>query len=399
MSFTLMGLLQFLEFDFIPSFDQLRTVWILSIFNGFLSLVCDFLLVHARMLHRRRLFAVGALLGSCATLVVTIVLVVFLKYGIVGIALGQFSANAAVMAVIGIGLRNSYRLRFQSEMLVIVLKYSLPIVPGFCFGFFSSYIGKLFIYGSMGPAEVAILAICYKVTAGLLVFTQAFRMAWQPIAMAYIGEERHGDYYCRSMRVFLVAAFAGIVLTVATAKYLVLFLAPANYYRAIYYIPLFAIASVVAEAGANLELGNQISKKTFWLSIAAFLGFATNIGVLVILMGKFPLLAVAVGVLTSGLLSSVVTYISSRHNYLIHYDNKAFVIFGCGCCAVESVSVMMDEMNILLYWVVLAGIGVMVLSGMMSKDDRADLVRALDGYLPLASRIERGVAFFKRGLS
>lgn len=389
LSFIAAGLLGFITFDFVPPFGGLRAVWILAVFNGFLSLVGELLLVHARMLLRRRLFAAGALMSSVVTAAATILFVVPLKFGILGVTLGQLVAGVATIGIMLVGLRSAYRFRFDFKMLLNVLKYSLPIMPGFCLGFSSAYIGKFFIYGSLGAADVAILAICYKITTGLSFFTLGFRMAWQPVAMAYIGEERNEEYYTRSMRAFLVVTFAGIVATVATAKYLVWFLAPANYHSATVYVPLFTIAMGLLAAGDILQLGNQIAKKTIWISITALCGLSANVGVLTMLVGKYQLYAVPLGLLLSGLITATVAYVSSQRNYFIRYDHKAFMIFGCGCFAVWSVSLLMNRFHDAVCLVLLIGIGILTLWGLTTKDERYSLRQAVTAYVTSSLRLGR----------
>lgn len=320
-----------LEVEFLPSFLGNSTAWTLVLLNIPLTLAYDILLLQTRMLRWGRLFAFGAVGNIGLASVLCVAFTVIVPLGIVGVALGQLLGKLVPTLFLVVGLLDELDLRVQRGHLREMLKYTLPLVPGWWLAFSSAYVGRFFVYGTVGAEHSAILAIATKLVSVVGLFSVSFRMAWQPLAMGYIGEEGGHEFYVRSLRVFLAAAAFSAFGLCAFGPAALAVLAPASYAGANAYVPLFAVATIVAELEANLQLGNQIARKPHWISLGAAAGFAANAIVLATLTPRAGVWAVGLGLLASSLVRTLVTYVSGERNCHIPYDKRAFRLFAAGC--------------------------------------------------------------------
>lgn len=94
---------------------------------------------------------------------------------------------------------------------------------------------------------------------------------------------------------------------------------------------MFAVAALLRASTNNLQLGNQIAKKTYWMSISAFIAFAINVIILMFLTRPYGIFACGLAWIVSFTVQDVLLYVTAQISHHIPYDNKAFLflIFGC----------------------------------------------------------------------
>lgn len=329
--FLALGFLGNLELSFLPSFKANSSVWILAAISVPLALTYEILLLQTRMLRWKRLFALGALSNSLLSVTLSIFFVAALRWGIVGVVLGLVLGKLVGLLLLGWGLRREIEPRFDVEPFKELIRYSMPLVPGWWFAIGSTYLGRFFVFAELGSAESAILAVCMKVAGVIGLFTASFRLAWQPLAMAYIGDESGEVFYVRSMRLFMAGGIFCAFLLAAFLEPILAVLTPSPYSIVKYYFPLFAVGSLLGGTATNLQLGNQIARTTHWISISAISSVAINVIILIVFTKRYGIVAAGLALIVSSALKNVIMYISAQRNYYISYDKKAFLLFGLGC--------------------------------------------------------------------
>jgi O-antigen/teichoic acid export membrane protein len=380
--FIIAGLLGFLEIDIIPSFLGQKFAWIVAVVGVPMELAMELLMLQARMSHRKKLFAFGALFNSLSMALLCILFVIPLKLGIMGVLLGMTLSRTLTTVSLWIGLRNNFSLKFDRGIITEVFKYSLPIVPGWWFTILSLEIGRFFIYDSLGGVQLAILAIVLKITQIVMLFNMAFNMAWQPLAMAFIGKDKSEEFYIHSARYYMIISLVVLFGIVATAGLFVRFFAPASYASAVDYLPLFAIGMAIFGLSTSIQVGNQISKKTSWLSISSFCGLVANALITFLLLKRWGIYAAGWGLCASETVRIAMLYFSSQKNHYIKYDKSAFFLFAVGCVAAGLISRTRNWMAPWQYWLILGAACALIIYFMLRKNEK----KAIRQYL--AAKLE-----------
>lgn len=333
-----LGFSGLLEGRYIPSFESNSTAWTLMLLGIPVSLTYEILLLQTQMLRQKKCFFFGAVGNTLLSTLLCIVFTVFAHLGIVGVVLGQFLGKVLATSFLFIGLWREISFRYSCRVFAELMRYTAPLVPGWWLGFSSAYISRFFVYGAQGAAENAILAITTKLASVLGLFIVAFRTAWQPLAMSLIGKDDGEKFYIGSLRLFMAAGILSIFGLTFFAKPLLALLAPDSYRGAAMYVPYFLVGSIIGELEVNLQLGNQISKKTHWMSIGSIIAFMLNLAILTILTVRCGIYAAAMGLLFSFILKVSITYLSAQRNYRIPYDKRAFYLFCTSCFALLALS-------------------------------------------------------------
>ena len=329
--FLIVGFLGNIEPSFLPSLGGNASVWLLAAISVPLTLTYDVLLLQTRMLRWKRLFGLGALSNSLLSVAFSIFFVVALRWGILGVVLGLVLGKIVSVLLLGWGLRREVEARFDVGAFKELIRYSMPLVPGWWFAFGSTYMGRFFVFAELGSAESAIMAVCVKVAGIIGLFSTSFHLAWQPLAMAYIGDESGEVFYVRSMRLFIAGGLFCVFFLAAFAEPILAVLAPSSYGVVKYYFPLFAVGSLLSGTANNLQLGNQIAKTTYWISISSISCVAINAAILIVFTKSYGIVAAGLAWVISFAVKNVVMYVSAQRNYYISYDKKAFLLLGLGC--------------------------------------------------------------------
>jgi O-antigen/teichoic acid export membrane protein len=327
------GMAGLVEWSFVPSFQQHRTAWSMVLLMVPLTLAYDVLLLQARMLRWKRPFATGALSSVVVSAALSVLFVVVLGWGIVGVMLGLVLGKVCGVTWLLVDCWSEISWRIDRAVLKPLFSYSLPLVPGWWMSFGSAYIGRFFIFGVHGADANALLAISMKVTSAIGLFAVSFRSAWLPLAMSYIGETDGERFYVRSMRLFMAGSLGSTLCLAAFLHLILAVLMPGGYAVVELYFPLFAVATLIAECESNLQLGNQIAKKTHWISLGALLYLVVNLAILAWLTARFGVIAAGLGLTVASLAKAMTTYVSGQFFHRIPYDLRAMTWFGVGCLA------------------------------------------------------------------
>jgi len=328
----LAGMLGYLELSFAPLFSRNVGSWCLVLMMVPLSLLYDVLLLQARMLRRKRAFALGALGAVVVGATLNVILVASFNLGIPGVLGGLLAAKVVGTGLLAWELRRELTLRVEFDLLKPLLAYTLPLVPGWWLSFASAYVGRFFVYGTHGAEANALLALSMKVTSVIALFSISFRSAWLPLAMGAIGEAGSTQFYVRSMRVFMAGSFGSTVCLAGALGPILLILAP-GYAAVDLLFPLFAVGTLIGECESNFQLGNQIAKRTHWISIAAAVYLVVNVLVLLAFTASHAVGAAAAALCLASLGRVVVTYLSGQASWRIPYDERAIGLFAAGCVA------------------------------------------------------------------
>jgi O-antigen/teichoic acid export membrane protein len=337
----------FLELKFMPSFLAYRWIWTLAAITVPITFAFDILLVQAQMLRRKRQFFAGAFGNTFLLTVLSLVFTVFVPLGIFGVVLAQFLGKVIATALLFGGLWADVTFDFHGPILKELIGYSLPLVPGRWVGHADTYMSRFFVYASLGAAENAVLAITTKMAVVLGLFCVAFRTAWQPLAMSYIGNEGSDTFYVRSLRLLTAGGILSMYALTILSKPALVILAPGSYGAAELYVPFFLIGVLISEIDVNLQLGNQIAKKTGWISASSAAAIVMNIAVLAELTPRLGIYAACLGTLLSCVTRVTVTYFSAQRNCRIPYDKRSLAVLAaaCGMLAVLSLGRSFDLLN------------------------------------------------------
>jgi O-antigen/teichoic acid export membrane protein len=230
----------------------------------------------------RSLAFVGASLANVAvTIGVTLLLVVSLDKGAVGVIVGNFSGTLVVyLALLGFR-REQLGLEFDRGLLRAMNRFGIPLVPTALFLWVTNFSDRFFLVKLSDVAQAGLYSVGVRVASAMVLLLTAFRMAWPAFAYS-IREDDHAKRAYAFVLTYMtvVTSWLALVLTLL-APWLVHILAAPRFASASRVVGPLSFASVAFGAYIVIAIGvGRIRRTQFnWVvtGAAAIVNVALNL--------------------------------------------------------------------------------------------------------------------------
>ena len=237
------------------------------------------------------------------------------------------------------------------NLLKKILNYSLPLLLLGVTGIMNQTIDKIifpFIMPdrAVADSQLGIYGACFKVAMVMMVFTQAFRYAYEPFIFA---QNKGGDKrseYADAMKFFVIFSlliFLGIMLYLDILKYII----REDYWEGLAIVPVTLISFLFQGIFFNLSLWHKLIDKTKYGAYFTLIGLVITFGLNVLLV---PLCqqtigqgywGAAIASFTCYLTIMLISYYFGQKYYPIAYNLKSmglYFVVALGLYAVSKVS-------------------------------------------------------------
>lgn len=221
-----------------------------------------------------------------------------------------------------------FKYTFDKRLWRIMLRYSLPILVLGIAGIMNQTFDKMFypILAANRPAymeELGIYGAVFKIAIVMVMFTQAFRFAYEPFIFAKNKNEQ-GDAkttYALTMKYFIITSLL-IFLGVMYYIDIVSFLMPPAYFKGIHIVPVIMAAEVFFGVIFNLSLWYKLTDRTQWGAYLSIFGFVILATVNILFVPQYGYVACAWASFACYFAMMVASYIIGQHYYPIKYPLK-----------------------------------------------------------------------------
>lgn len=243
---------------------------------------------------------------------------------------------------------------FNPGLLRNMLRYSWPLLVLGVAGILSQNMGQLLIpYLFKGSEEAArtmvgIYGANLKIAIVMVMFTQAFRYAYEPFIFSQAkaeGESRERAY-CDAMKYFVIFGlliFLGVMYFLPVIKY---FESP-GYWGGLRVVPVMMMAELCFGVFFNLSLWYKLTDRTQWGMWFSLICFALMLGLnlwLIPLIGiPDGYLGAAWSALIAYFVVMVMSYFVGRHYYPLPYEVKRIGLY-------TGFAIVLYAVGELLYW-------------------------------------------------
>ena len=227
---------------------------------------------------------------------------------------------------------SGFKYTFDGALLKQMLRYSLPILILGLAGVFNQTADKIlfpFLFSDKVYAseQLGIYGACFKIAVIMVMFTQAFRFAYEPFIFARNKNEDNTRSYAEAMKYFIIFSlviFLGVMFYMDILKY---FVAPA-YYPGLKVVPIVMLGELFFGIYFNLSLWYKLSDKTQWGAYFSTIGCVATVSIIVFFAPKYGFMACAWASFACNLLMMVMSYVVGQKKFPIKYDMKsAFIYF------------------------------------------------------------------------
>lgn len=234
-----------------------------------------------------------------------------------------------------------------------MLRYSTPLLLLGLAGIFSQMADKILFPmllpdRSYAEQELGVYGACFKIAVIMVMFTQAFRYAYEPFFFHREagGEEEKKRSLAQAMKYFSIASLFAYVAVMATMDILKYTVAPA-YYAGLRIIPIVMWGEFMAGVYFNLSPWYKLTERTWWGGVISTLGCIVAVGIMVWGVPRYSYMACAWAAAISNTLMVVVSYLLGQKYYPIRYPLKdlSFYLF---LTAVATVAIIYSNQHFAL---------------------------------------------------
>jgi O-antigen/teichoic acid export membrane protein len=265
-------------------------------------------------------YSIASLTNVFVTIGMTILLVVVLDQGPLGVLVGNFSGTLVVYAVLLAYRRTQLGLEFDGRVFRNMIEWGMPLVPSVIALNAIDFADRFLLVRFKGQHELGLYAIGMRIAAALLFVLAAFRTAWPAFAYSIRedGEARRTYGFVLTYVTFF-SSWAALALGLA-APWLVRLLTTPSFYKGAEVVPILSFAFVVFGAYVVVvtSIGRVGRRGSNWIitGIAAVIGVLLNFA----LIPAFGMIGAAVSMLLSYFVIFLGMTWKAQRVFHVHYQ-------------------------------------------------------------------------------
>lgn len=307
-----------------------------------LSATISYVLEVLRLQMRPARYLLISAINVLSGMVLTLVLVVWLRLGLQGVYIGSACTNVIACAVAALTIRGSVGVTFSPARLRALLAYGVPLVPITVASWAIGMSSRFFIKAHTGLSDVGLFAAGNRVAQIMLLVVTAFTLAWGPFAFSIAQEQDARRTYAKVLT-FYAAGVGGLALALSLFAPLILRIAAIPVYaRAYQVVPPLALYYAVQGAYSIVAVGTSLSRKTIhlsWTTISAAI-VTLVLNAVLIRLPYMSLVGDALAMLVGQCMSVGLVYAVSQRLYPIPYERVKVI----ACLAALGVLVVLGQM-------------------------------------------------------
>lgn len=270
------------------------------------------------------LISIAQSFGSMAT---AIFIILIFKVGIFGIIAGTLIGSLC-SAVWGWWMARDY-LDFSSlntEWWPRLFKFGLPSLPLPFAGWLLSNSDRILIMNILGPEQMGIYAVGFKVALILALVVGSIRIAWQPIALDAIQTDKGKSLLRNASCAYFGLGFSATIVLSFFAPTIIEIISPPEYFKGYLVVGLLSLYFVFDGCLSITHLGLLKNKKTYLITIIAIGCTLVNFTISIWLITSIGILGGAIGSLIAVMLRSLVSLIYSESYYHVKFMNRTMCL-------------------------------------------------------------------------
>jgi O-antigen/teichoic acid export membrane protein len=250
-----------------------------------------------------------------------IYLIIFLRLGIEGVLYSELITGALYSLYVHIYTLNSTGLHFNIDKAKAVLKYSLPLMPGYLATFIRSNTDRIILRSYLGLAQLGVYSTVLKFSLLTgVIFHEPFMRIWAVKRME-IADTQEGPQTISKMFSFYMAVslFLGLFLSLEIPA-LIRLMTPEEFWVS----SMVAFFAVVSRIGFSsyfqFYFGLLYGKATAKISLIQIISAVINVGISITFIKHYGILGACIGSSLVYIIQCIITHFMAQKYYPIRYQ-------------------------------------------------------------------------------
>ncbi len=247
-----------------------------------------------RVEERSVAFVLASLSNVLLTIGATVLLVVVLDKGPLGVIVGNFTGTLLVYASLLGYRREQLGLELDRPLLREMNRFGLPLVPTALFLWLTNFSDRFFLIKLADAAEVGLYSVGVRLASAMVLLLTAFRMAWPAFAFSISDDEEAKRTYAWVLT-YLVVITAWVATALALlSPWLVRLLTKPDFYSASQVVGPLAFAAVAFAGYIVIAIGIGRARRTQFNWVITGAAAVINVVLNLILIPPYGMMGAAV---------------------------------------------------------------------------------------------------------
>ncbi len=217
-----------------------------------------------------------------------------------------------------------FRFGFDTAVCRRMLSYTWPLfIMGVAGQLNQAASQILFPYlfdGSLQEAreQLGIYGACIKIAMIMVMITQAFRLAYEPLVFGHYKDNDNREYYAKAMKFYLIFTLLAF-LTVMGYIDLLKFIIGESYWEGLRVVPIVMAAEIMFGIFFNLSFWYKLTDHTIWGAYFSGIGAVLLVIVDVLFIPGYSYMACAWAGFVAYGVSMLLSYFIGQHYYPVRY--------------------------------------------------------------------------------
>ena len=175
--------------------------------------------------------------------------------------------------------------QFSAPVLKEMLRYSLPLLILGVAGIMNQTLDRIlfpYLYtGEDAQAQLGIYGACFKVAMVMMMFTQAFRYAYEPFVFAKHKDRQSVEAYADAMKYYIIFSYLillGVIFYLDIFRYIV----ASDYWEGLKIVPVVLWTYVFQGIYFNLSFWYKLTDETKWGAYFSLIGLVITLVIQVV---------------------------------------------------------------------------------------------------------------------
>ncbi|MBO7234709.1 MAG: polysaccharide biosynthesis C-terminal domain-containing protein [Paludibacteraceae bacterium] len=244
-----------------------------------------------------------------------------------------FVSNVISTALVTLALIPDMKfiLRPDFGLLKKMLRYSLPLLVLGVAGIMNQTLDKIIFPflledRDFAASELGIYGACFKVAMVMMMFTQAFRYAYEPFVFSKHEDKNSVGAYADAMKYFLIFSLL-IVLGMLFYLDVIKMIIHPSYWSGMRVVPIVLFSYVFQGVFFNLSLWYKLTDRTHYGAYFSLLGLAITLALNVLLVPHISYMGSAWASFACYLVMMLVSYFIGQRYMKIPYDLRSMGLY------------------------------------------------------------------------
>jgi O-antigen/teichoic acid export membrane protein len=247
--------------------------------------------------------------------------------------------------------------RFSWSVWGEMMRYSLPLLVLGVAGIMNQTLDRIlfpYLYtGADAQAQLGIYGACFKVAMIMMVFTQAFRYAYEPFVFSKHKDRQSVEAYADAMKYYIIFSYLillGVIFYLDIFRYIV----SSAYWEGLKIVPVVLWTYVFQGVYFNLSFWYKLTDKTKWGAYFSLIGLAITLVIQIVGVPVIGYWASCGSSLICYLVIMLLSYFIGQKKAPIPYDLKRIGLYTVLTLALLSVYYAVRFNTSLNMWLLMA---------------------------------------------